>query len=100
MDINGYPVPYGRRVVRTWPFYIYIFILFLVSIMVLTRTQPDSLSKEELVEEFLKFSNSTDQLQSLTKRFDDFIGKYNILHSELLVSKNCNSLLLNRIVKP
>ena len=66
--------------------------------MVLTRAQLDSLSKEELVEEFLKFSNITDQLQSLTKQFDDFIEKYNIFHSELLVSKNCNSLLLNCIV--
>ena len=47
---------------------------------------------------YLKFSDITDQLQSLTKRFDDFIEKYNILHSELLVSKNCNSLLLNRII--
>ena len=66
--------------------------------MVLTRAKLDSPSKEELVEEFLKFSNITDQLQSLTKRFDDFIEKYNILHSELLVSKNCNSLHINRIV--
>ena len=55
--------------------------------MVLTRAQLDSLSKEELVEEFLEFSNITDQLQSLMKWFDDFIEKYDILHSELLVSK-------------
>ena len=41
--------------------------------MVLARAQLDSLSKEKLVKEFLKFSNITDQLQSLTKRFDDFI---------------------------
>ena len=26
------------------------------------------------------------------------IEKYNILHSKLMVSKNCNSLLLNRII--
>ena len=43
--------------------------------MVLTRAQLDSLSKEELVEELLKFSNIADQLQSLTKWFDHFIGK-------------------------
>ena len=43
--------------------------------MVLTRAQLDSLSKEELAEEFLKFSNVTDQLQNLRKRFNDFIGK-------------------------
>ena len=66
--------------------------------MVLTRAQLDTLSKEELVKEFLKFSNITDHLQSVTKLFDDFIEKYDILHSELLVSKNCNSLLLNHII--
>ena len=65
--------------------------------MVLTSAQLDSLSKEELVEEFLKFSNKADQLQGLTKWFDDFIGKSDILHSELLVLKNCNSLLANHI---
>ena len=59
--------------------------------MVLTRAQLDSPSKE-------KFSNITDQLQSLTKWFDNFIEKYDVLHSELLVSKNCNSLLLNQIM--
>ena len=33
------------------------------------------------------------------KRFDDFIEKkHDIVHSELLGSKNCKSLLLNRII--
>ena len=41
--------------------------------MVLTRTQIDSLLNEELFKEFLKCSNITDQLQSLTKSSDDFI---------------------------
>ena len=48
--------------------------------MVLTWTQLDSFSKEKLVEEFLKFSNITNQLQSLTKQSDEFIGKSDILH--------------------
>ena len=60
--------------------------------MVLTRAQLDSLSKE-------KFSNITDQLQSLAKRFNGFIEKYDVLHSELLVSKNCNSLLRSSNLK-
>ena len=47
--------------------------------MVLTRAQL-----AELAEEFLNFR--------------DFIEKYDILYSELLVSKNCNSLILNRII--
>ena len=41
--------------------------------MVLTRAHLDSVSREKLVAEFLKFSNITDELQSRTKRFDDFI---------------------------
>ena len=50
----------------------------------MAMTQSDSLSKEELVKEFLKFSNIANQLQcltmeivlylhGLTNRFDDFI---------------------------
>ena len=58
----------------------------------------DSLSKE-LVEEFLKFSNIYNwSTAESNKVVDNFIEKYNIVHSELLVSKNFNSSLLNRII--
>ena len=67
--------------------------------MVLTGAQLEFLSKEELAEEFLRFLNITNQLQGLTKWFDDFIGKYDILLSRLLVSKNCNFLLVTPIMK-
>ena len=66
--------------------------------MVLTRAQLDFLSKEELVKEFLKFSNIADQLYSVTNRFEDLIRKSNILHSELLVLKKSNSLAINQII--
>ena len=62
--------------------------------MVLTRAQVDNLSREELIEELLKFSDITDKLNVLNNRFEDFIKKYNEPNSELLISKNCNSLLL------
>ena len=65
--------------------------------MILTRAQVDNLSKEELIEELLKFSDITDKLNGLNNRFEDFIKKYDELNSELLISKNCNSLLLKRI---
>ena len=59
----------------------------------------DSLSKVELVEEFLKFSNIHNwSTAESNKVVDNFIEKYNIVHSELLVSKNFNSSLLNRII--
>ena len=65
--------------------------------MVLTRAQVDNLSREELIEELLKFSDITDKLSGLNNWFDDLIKKYNELNSELLISKYCNSLLLKRI---
>ena len=41
--------------------------------MVLTRAQVDDLSREELIEEFLMFSDITDQLNGLNSRFKNFI---------------------------
>ena len=56
--------------------------------MVLTRAQVDNLSREELIEELLKFSDVTDKLNDLNNRFEDFIKKYDELNSQLLISKN------------
>ena len=61
------------------------------------RAQVDSLSREELIKELLKFSDITVKLSGLNNRFQDFIKKYDELNSELLISKICNSLLLKRI---
>ena len=47
--------------------------------MVLTRAQVDSLSREELIEELLKFYDITDQLNGLNSWFEDFIKKCDIL---------------------
>ena len=55
--------------------------------MLLARVQVDNLSREQLIEELLKFSDITDQLNGLNSRFEDFIKKYDKLNSELLVSK-------------
>ena len=49
------------------------------------------------IEKLLKFSDITDKLNGLNSRFEDFIKRYGKLNSELLISKNCNSLLLKRI---
>ena len=44
------------------------------------------------------FSDITDLLNGLNNRFKDLIKKYDKLNSKLLISKNCNSLLLKRVV--
>ena len=41
--------------------------------MVLTKAKRDSLSQEELLKKFLKFSNIADQLKSVTKQFDNLL---------------------------
>ena len=61
--------------------------------MVQTRSQLESLSKEELIEELNSVENISSKLIDLTSRSDDFLRRYEILNSELTVSKNCNSLL-------
>ena len=67
--------------------------------MVVTRSQLENLSKDQLIDRLLQIGNIEDKLEHLNKRFDDFLGKYNELHSELLVSRNCNNLLLKRVIK-
>ena len=66
--------------------------------MVFTRAQLDTLFREELVEEIIKCSNIADQTKTLTERFNEFVGKYEKLQSELVISKNFNSLIVNRII--
>ena len=66
--------------------------------MVFTRAQLDTLSREELVEELIKCSNIADQIKTLTEQFDEFVGIYEKLQSELVISKNIDSLLVNRII--
>ena len=51
--------------------------------MVVTKSQLENLSKDELIDRLLQVENIEDKLEHLNKRFDDFLGKYNELHSEL-----------------
>ena len=67
--------------------------------MVVTRSQLGNLSKDELSDRLLQVENIEDKLEHLNKRFNDFLGKYNELHSELQVPKNCSNLLRNRVIE-
>ena len=67
--------------------------------MVRTRSQLENLSKQELIEELISIEDIYFKLSDLTSRVDDFLRRYEILNSELTVSKKCNSLLTERIVQ-
>ena len=67
--------------------------------MVRTISQLENLSKEELIDELISVEDISSKLSDLTSRFDDFLRQYEILSSELTVSKNCNRLLSERIVQ-
>ena len=67
--------------------------------MVQTRSQLVHLLKEELIHELIRVEDISSKLSDLTICFNDFLRQYEILSSELTVSKNCNSLLSERIVQ-
>ena len=45
------------------------------------------------VNQLLPVENIEDKLEHLNKQFNDFLGKFNELHWELQVSKNCSKEL-------
>ena len=53
----------------------------------------ENISREELTEKLLKFSDIIDQLKELTDSFDNFAAKHVELKSELPTTRNSNSLL-------
>ena len=65
--------------------------------MVITRSQIENLSIDELIDRLLQVENIEDKLEHLNKRFDDFLGKYNEHHSHLQISRNGIDLLHNRV---
>ena len=67
--------------------------------MVRTRSQLQNLSKEELIEELISVEDISSKPSDLRSHFHDFLRWCEILNSELTVSKNCNSLLAERIVQ-
>ena len=67
--------------------------------MVVTRSQLENLSKDELINRLLQIVNTEDKPDNLNKRFNNFLGKYYELHSKLQVSRNCSNLLCNRVIE-
>ena len=69
--------------------------------MIVTRAQLESLSQDELTDRLLSVKNISiyQEITNLINQFDKLMNKYEELYSELVVSKNVNKLLKNRVVQ-
>ena len=67
--------------------------------MVQTRSQLEDLFEDKLIDELMSIEDISSKLVNLTTRFDEFTRRFEILSSELAVSKNCNRLLSERIIQ-
>ena len=71
--------------------------------MVQTRNQLEKLSKHELVDEVLSLQNFKNDINrkfsELNDRFNDFESKYEMVNSNLSITRRCNDLLLERITQ-
>ena len=103
--------PYDRRSVSivfviTILTSVLILIYFLIYIllsssskMVRTRSQLENLSKEKLIEERVTFDDITSKISDLTNPFDDFLKRFEVVSSDLSITRNCNRLLTERVVQ-
>ena len=79
-----------------------IFSSFVVTVslaMVWARSQMEHISKDELIDELMSIEGISSKLVNLMTWFDDFTRRFEMLSSELAVSKNCNRLLSEWIVQ-
>ena len=71
--------------------------------MVRTRSQLENLSKDELIDEVLSLENFNNginvKFSELNDRFNDFEAKYEMVNSNLLITRRCNDLLVERITQ-
>ena len=59
--------------------------------MVQTISKLEHLPKDELIDELMSIEDISSKLVNLTTRFDDFTRRFEILSSELPVSKKLQS---------
>ena len=71
--------------------------------MVQIRSQLENLSKDELINEVVSLENFKNDINTkfseLNDHFNDFQEKYEIVNSNLSISKGCNELPLERIAQ-
>ena len=71
--------------------------------MVRTRSQLENLSKDEVIDEVLSLENFNNDLNvkfpELNDRFNDIKAKYEMVNSNLLITRRCNDLLVEGITQ-
>ena len=71
--------------------------------MVRTRSQSGNLSEDELIDGVLSLGNFKNDINAkfseLNDHFHDFQEKYEMVKSNLSISRRCNELLLERITQ-
>ena len=67
--------------------------------MVRSRSQLENLSKEEMIEELITVDDITSKISDLTNRFDDFLRRFEVVSSDLAITRNCNRLLTEKVVQ-
>ena len=71
--------------------------------MVQIRSQVENLSKDELIDEVFSLENFKNDINvkfsELNERFNDFEAKYEMINSNLTITRRCNDLLLERITQ-
>ena len=66
--------------------------------MVFTRAQLEAMSKDDLIETLLKFSDMNDHFNALLEKVDSYHKKQEELESLLIVTKKCSDLQQKRII--
>ena len=104
-----FSVPYDRRsvsIVYSNRHFVLIYTLsfnLLLLTMVRTRSQLENLSKDELIDEVLSLENFKNDINTkfseLNDRFNNFQEKYEMVNSNLSISKHCNELLLEHVTQ-
>ena len=67
--------------------------------MVQTKSHSENLSKQELIEELSTVDDIASKISDLTNRFDDFLRRFEVVSSDLAITRNCNRLLTMRVVQ-
>ena len=67
--------------------------------MVQTRSQVENLSKEELIEELITINYILAKLSDLSNRFDNFLRRFEVLSSDLAITKTCSRLVIKTVVQ-